>query len=309
MIDISIIIVSWNAKAFLEECLDSLSAPLAQDNVEIFVVDNASSDGSPEMVEAKFPRVKLIQAGGNLGFSKANNLGIRASTGRYVCLINSDVKVLGDCLWAMVKFMDENPTVGIGGPRMLNRDGTMQVSCRKLPSLWNNFCASSGLAAAFPHTAFFTSEQMFYFPHDRVARVEVIAGCYWIVRRSAMDQFGLLDEAFFIYGEDVDWCRRCWTSGWEIVFAPVGEAIHYQGGSSSNDPVRFSVAQQQAVIQYWRKHHSAVAVFFERWILGLGIVLRMVRESIACVVSKTHRARHEKRLKGLRNCLKSLASA
>lgn len=306
MVDLSIIIVSWNAKAYLEECLGSLSIPAAELSKEILVIDNDSHDGSPEMVEEKFPQVKLIRSGANLGFSKANNIGIRASDGRYLCLINSDVRVLPGCLERMADFMDRNPQVGISGPRMLNRDHSMQVSCRKSPSLWNNFCAASGLAALFPRSFFFSSEQMFYFAHDRTLPVDVIAGCYWIVRRSAMEDFGLLDEAFFFYGEDLDWCKRCRTAGWDVVFHPGGEAVHYQGGSSSNDPLRFSVAQQSAVLQYWEKHHSALASSMLRLILFLGTILRLIRDGAAYVFNKSDRARRVVRLRGYYGCLRAL---
>jgi len=254
--DISIVIVSWNAKRFLEECLTSLIATPWKHSVEIIVVDNASTDGSPELVQLKFPDVRLIQNSENLGFAAANNVGIYASAGRYISLINSDVRVLPDCLDGLADYLDQHPDVGNVGPTMLNADMSLQSSCRSFPTLWNNLCEACGLAKAFPRSRLFSGEHMLFFSHDRTLDVEVLVGCFWMVRREAFESVGLLDEEFFMYAEDVDWCKRCWIGGWRIVFVPQGRAIHYRGGSSVNDPVRFSVEQQRSILRYWSKHHT-----------------------------------------------------
>src|ERR1017187_8350071 len=136
--DISVIIVNWNTKDFLEQCLTSLTLTPSNRSIETIVVDNGSSDGSPEMVEDKFPQVKLIRSHENLGFARANNLGIQNSSGRYISLVNSDVKVLPGCLDALADYLDRNPGVGNVGPRILNGDMSLQSSCRRFPSLWNN---------------------------------------------------------------------------------------------------------------------------------------------------------------------------
>ena len=257
MLEVSVIIVSWNAKQHLLNCLSSLSN---QSGVvgEIIAVDNGSNDGSSEMVARQFSQVKLIKNGENLGFAKANNIGIKASRGRYLCLVNSDVIVLDDCIDSLVKFMDRNPSVGMAGPRILNQDRTLQVSCRSFPSIWNNLCQALGLNYLFPKSAFFSEPFMKYWAHDKERKVDVITGCFWMVRRKAIDEAGLLDEDFFIYGEDIDWCRRFHKAGWDVVFYPEAQAIHIGRASSSNAPIKFYLEMQKADVQYWRKHHGRI---------------------------------------------------
>jgi GT2 family glycosyltransferase len=242
--------------------------------MEVIVVDNNSSDGSPEMVEAEFPHVKLIRAGANLGFSKANNVGIRQSGGRYVSLINSDAKVLGNCLDVLVDYMDQHPDVGNVAPKVLNGDMTLQANCRRFPTLWNNFCEASGISKLLRTNRYFTDELMHDFAHDREMDVDVLVGCFWLVRKEAFEEVGLLDEDFFIYAEDVDWCKRCWDSGWKVTFFPGAEAVHYRGGSSSNDPGRFTEEQYKAVLQYWQKHHGPAAQLGIRAIKNFRRMLR-----------------------------------
>ena len=228
-IEISVVIVGWNAKHYLELCLDSLVKSPPRRNVEVLVVDNASSDGSAEMIEAKYPWVKLIKSGENLGFAKGNNVAIRQTTGRYIALVNPDVIVFPGCLDALADFLDKNPKVGNVGPRVLNPDMSMQSTCRRFPSLWNNFCSATRLESTFKGIPFFAGEHMFYFAHDRTQAVDVLVGCFSMIRRETFDQVGLLDEGLFMYGDDVDWCRRARNGGWEVVFHPDGQAIHDRG--------------------------------------------------------------------------------
>lgn len=265
VMDLSIVIVSWNAKRFLKECLESLVSNSVK--IEIIVVDNCSSDGSPEMVESSFPGIKLIRNDWNLGFARANNQGIRASKGRYIALVNSDVKFVEDCFSTLVRYMDEHSDVGVVGPRMLEPDMTVQPSCRRFPSLWNNFCEAARLHRIFPQSRLFSAQHMRFFPHDTTRDVDVLAGCFWLVRRETFEAVGLLDEEFFIYSEDVDWCKRCWKAGWRVVFFAGTQAIHYRAGSSANDPVRFALEQQKSVLRYWRKHHGRLASLAIRVIL------------------------------------------
>jgi GT2 family glycosyltransferase len=258
--DISVIIVGWNAKRYLELCLQSLADAPPRRSVEVIVVDNASSDGSAEMVEVKFPDVKLIRSNENLGFSKGNNVGIRQCQGRYIALVNPDVIVFPDCLDALADFLDQNPKVGNVGPRVLNPDMTMQSTCRRSPTLWNNLCSATGIATKFKNSKFFAGEHMFYFPHDRTLPVDVLVGCFSMIRRETFDEVGLLDEDLFMYGDDIDWCRRCWQAGWQVVFFPGAKAIHDRGKITAPYPVRFAVAQQNSVLHYWKKHHSSFGV-------------------------------------------------
>jgi GT2 family glycosyltransferase len=306
--DISVIIVNWNTRNFLEQCLESLTSAHPSRSTEIIVVDNASSDGSPEMVEGQFPRVRLIRNRENLGFAKANNIGIRESTGRYVALVNSDIKVLGNCLDPLAHYLDQHPDVGNVGPRILNRDMTLQSSCRKFPSLWNNFCEASGLFRLFPSSSFFSTEHMLYSPHDKIVDVDVLVGCFWMVRRETLDRIGLLDEDFFIYAEDVDWCRRCWRAGWRITFFPGVEAIHYRAASSANDPARFAVEQQRAVLHYWAKHHRPLGCFGIRVILFSRHAVRYLLGATVRVVKSPKTRADSRRLNVSGACLEALMS-
>ena len=183
-------------------------------------------------------------------------MGIRQCQGRYIALVNPDVVVFPGCLDALADFLDENPKVGNVGPRVLNPDMSMQSTCRQSPTLWNNFCSATGLATVFKNSSFFAGEHMFYFRHDRTLAVDVLVGCFSMIRREAFDDVGLLDEDLFMYGDDVDWCRRCWKAGWQVVFFPGAQAIHDRGKTTAPYPVRFAVAQQKSVLRYWRKHHG-----------------------------------------------------
>ena len=267
--DISVIIVNWNTRKLLDECLESLTSTPACRSTEIIVVDNASSDGSTEMLECKFPQVKLIRCQENLGFAKANNLAIQHSMGRYVALVNSDVRVLPGCLDTLAEFLDRNSAVGNVGPCVLNADMTWQSSCRRFPTLWNNFCLSTRLASTFKGSRLFSGEHMLYFSHDRIMAVDVLVGCFWMLRREAIQDVGLLDESFFMYGEDVDWCRRCWNANWQVVFIPGAQAIHYRGGSSGTQIVRLAVEQQRSHLHYWSKHKNALELLGIKCILIL----------------------------------------
>ncbi len=265
--DISVVIVGWNAKHYLELCLESLAVAPPRRSMETLVVDNASTDGSAEMIEARFPWVKLIKSSENLGFAKGNNLAIRQSQGRYIALVNPDVVVFPGCLDALADFLDQNPKVGNVGPRIFNPDMSQQSTCRRFPTLWNNFCSATGLATTFKNSRLFAGEHMFYFSHDRTMAVDVLVGCFSMIRREAFETVGLLDEGLFMYGDDVDWCRRGWKAGWEVVFFPGAQAIHDRGKITAPYPVRFAVAQQRSVLYYWFKHHG----FLGR--LGIGSIM------------------------------------
>lgn len=287
---VSVVIVSWNARDFLLECLDSLFAQTGGFALEVIVVDNSSTDGSPEAVASRFPRVRLIRNSNNLGFAKANNLGISASSGRYVCLINSDVKLQPDCIRHLLEYCEAHPEAGIVGPRVIGGDGQLQRSCRGFPSVWNMFCRALALDVLFPQSKLFAGYSLYYWPQDSLRPVDILSGCFWLVRRQALARVGLLDESFFMYGEDMDWCKRFWSQGWQAVFVPSAEAIHYGGASSANAPVRFYIERHRADLQYWQKHHSrlAVASYFVATLLHL--VLRAAGHSLVYLLNRAKQA-------------------
>jgi len=286
--DISVVIVAWNAKHYLELCLESLEKAPPRRSMETLVVDNASTDGTSEMLETRFPWVKLIKSPENLGFAKGNNVAIRECQGRYIALVNPDVIVLPGCLDALADFLDQNPNVGNVGPRVLNPDMTMQSTCRRFPTLWNNFCDATGLATKFKKSRLFAGEHMFYFPHDRTLAVDVLVGCFSFIRHETFDDVGLLDEKLFMYGDDVDWCRRARKAGWEVVFFPGAQAIHDRGQITAPYPVRFAVAQQKSILYYWSKYHSKFGVLGIRLILFLR---HLVRYTVAVLSDLAHPGR------------------
>lgn len=304
--DISVVIVGWNARHYLELCLESLAANPSRCSIEALVVDNASSDGSAEMLETRFPWVKLIKSPANLGFAKGNNLAIRQCQGRYIALVNPDVIVLPGCLDALADFLDQNPRVGNVGPRVFNPDMSQQSTCRRFPTLWNNFCSAMGLATKFQNSRFFAGEHMFYFSHDRTIAVDVLVGCFSMIRRETFDAVGLLDEGLFMYGDDVDWCRRCWKAGWEVVFYPGAQAIHDRGKITAAYPVRFAVAQQRSVLYYWFKHHGYWGVFGIRSIMFFHHVLRYMSSVIRRVTNSRERTENAIRKQVSGACLREL---
>jgi GT2 family glycosyltransferase len=280
LMEISAIVVSWNAREYLRQCLDSIvNEPLAR-SIEVIVVDNASTDGSADMVESEFPSVCLIRNDANVGFAAANNQAIQQCSGRYITLINSDVKVLPGCVDTLAQYLDDNACTGNVGPLALNGDMTVQCTCREFPGLWNNFCSAAGLSALFRRVSWFSGEQMFYFAHDRTCRVDALGGCFWMVRSECFADVGLLDESFFMYGEDIDWCRRCRDRGWDVVFLPAARAIHYGGRSSANAVTRMALAQQESLLRYWAKHQGRAAQLGIRFILFLRYVLRLLAERV-----------------------------
>jgi GT2 family glycosyltransferase len=306
--DISVIIVGWNARHYLELCLESLTTTPPRRCVEIIVVDNASGDGSVEMIEAKFPSVKVIRNSENLGFAKGNNVGIRQCQGRYVALVNPDVIVFPGCLDVLADFLEQHPQVGNVGPRVLNPDMTLQSTCRRFPTMWNNFCSATSLATVFKNSRFFAGEHMFYFPHDRTLPVDVLVGCFSMIRREALDDVGLLDENLFMYGDDVDWCRRCWNAGWQVVFFPGAKAIHDRGKITAPYPVRFAVAQQRSVLHYWRKHHGFWGVMGIRSIILSHHLVRYVFTVVAGLSRAKRSAKEEVRRQVSGACLRELLS-
>ncbi len=254
--EVSIVIVVWNAKKYVIECLQSLQEYCRNVRDEVIVVDNASTDGTPELIAEVFPEFKLIRNSENLGFAKANNLGIAQSSGEYVCLVNSDVKFTGDCLTPMLRFLSENPEVGMVGPRMLAADGKVRRSTMRFPTVWNQFCRALGLDIVFKKSRLFGGLLMSDFDHKTTTPVEVLNGWFVVVRRAAMDRVGLLDPQFFMYAEDLDWCYRFHQAGEKVVFFAGAEAIHYGGASSSNAPLRFYLEMCRANWQYTQKHHG-----------------------------------------------------
>lgn len=270
--EISIIIVSWNARDFLHSCLLSIQRTAGKLKPEIIVVDNASDDGSPELVARNFPEVTLIETGCNLGFAAANNRGMAIAKGRYLCLINSDVIVQTDCLQVLLAYMGCNPDVGITGPRILNPDHSLQQSITAFPGLFDSWLQALFLHRLHPFQWLNPGKNMLYTPIVR--DVPVLYGMFWMVSRTAWQDVGNLDERFFMYGEDLDWCKRFHAGGYRVVHVPDATAIHHGGGSSRAIPVRSAVQMRKSRILYFSKHHNRLTTIMN-W-MGM-IVASLIR--------------------------------
>lgn len=255
--DLSIIIVNWNTQKMLHDCLHSLFESGASANLEVFVVDNGSHDGSPEMVEASFPSVRLIRNAHNAGFAAANNQAIRLATGRHVLLLNSDTLVHPGVIDASIDYLDVNPKVGAMGCRVLNSDGSVQATCSQFPTLANLMLLTSGLFRV-PGLGFARRYRMDDWQRDDERDVEVVSGCYMMVRGDAMGTVGLLDESFFFFGEETDWCRRFLAHGYAVRFAPVGTITHFGGGSSKSLNSKRDLMLSEATVRLHRKHGGLI---------------------------------------------------
>lgn len=282
---ISVVVVSWNARQHLRNCLASIRETRGSVVREVIVIDNASSDGSPNMVAEEFPEVILVRSTENLGFARGNNLGIRRSNGSLLALVNSDVIVHPNCFQRLAAFLDCHPEVGLAGPKVFGRDGRVQSTCGRLPSFINTVCEFLLLYKLFPDWSAFSGFQERHLNGHRHKAVEVLSGCFWLARRTAVDDVGGLDERFFFYAEDLDWCKRFKNAGWLLMFVPEATATHFGGASSANASLRYSVLYLQANLTYWKKHHGRLG-WFAYWFLataqhGLRLLVRILMRFIS----------------------------
>jgi GT2 family glycosyltransferase len=301
---ISVVVVVWNAKHYVEECLGSLREHCSDVYSEVIVVDNASSDGTPEMIAELFPEFHLILNSENLGFARANNIGIAQSSGDYICLVNSDVKFIDDCVSPMVRYLADHPEAGMLGPKMLAQDGEVRRSTMRFPTVWNNFCRAIGLDYLFKGSRSFGGLLMSDFDHSTTAEVEVLNGWFLVVRRRAVQRVGLLDPQFFMYGEDVDWCYRFRQAREKVVFFSGAGAIHYGGASSSNAPVRFYLELYRATWQYWRKHYSSLAQLGFLAAFAIHHSLRLVGSAFVYLLAPSRRQNTASKFKRSLACLR-----
>jgi N-acetylglucosaminyl-diphospho-decaprenol L-rhamnosyltransferase len=258
MVDLSVVIVSWNVRDLLLRCLLSIQRPRPEFGLQTIVVDNGSVDGSVGMVRAEFPDVCLIANTDNLGFPAANNQGIAVAEGRYIFLLNPDTEVVGGALATLVAYADAHPDVGVVGPQLLNPDGSVQSSRRRFPTLATAFFESTWLqplASRRLLARYYVLDQ----PDDAVQDVDWVDGAALMARREAIEQVGLLDEGFFMYSEELDWCRRFREAGWRVVYLPTARIVHHRGKSSEQVVAARHIHFQSSKVHYFRKHHGAAA--------------------------------------------------
>lgn len=288
-LDVSIVIVSWNTCEILRNCLRSVYEQTHGVSFEVIVIDNSSSDDSAAMVKEKFPKVILIENTENRGFAAANNQGMKIATGRYVLLLNSDTIVLDNAIVRTVTFDDGYPEAAVVGCRVLNPDRTLQKTCFMFPSLLNMFLSSTYLYKLFTKSKFFGREQMTWWDRNDIREVDVATGCFMLVRKEAIQKVGMMDEQFFMYGEETDWCYRFKQAGWKVMFTPVGNIIHYGGVSSSKMAAKMTLQLRGAILQFIAKRYSKGTYILSCILTGTFFSFRIPFWLIKTIVSPRNR--------------------
>ncbi len=286
MIEVSVVIVSWNTKDLLRKCLNSILDQTLGVSFEVWVIDNASSDGSPEMVAKDFPTIKLIRNKRNLGFAAANNEAIVVSSGRYVLLLNSDTEIIGNAIHDMVEFMVKHKSVGAVGCKLLNPDGSLQPSCHGFATILRGFTYATGIhhLIQYGHVTKLVARIVggkfrswtHFGDYNKVLFPDRIDGACMLLRRKALEEVGLLDERFFMYFEDEDLCNRLLQHGWKVAYTPDAKIVHYRGQSSKN-------AYRAAAIEYYKsnallfkKYRGFSATISLRTAVVLGTIIRLL---------------------------------
>lgn len=290
---ISIIIVNFQVPHFLSNCIRSLREATLFDNAEVIVVDNASQDDSQKIITSAFPEVRWVGLKTNLGFGKANNLGAREARGEFLLFLNPDTVVSENTLETCIRFMRSHPTAGIMGPKTLNPDGTLQAGCRRsfptpMVAIWR-FC---GLSRLFPKSKHFGRYNLTYLDPDSEAMVDAVSGSFMFTPRTLFIELGGFDEQFFMYGEDLDLCRRIRDKGFTVWYNPATTIVHFKGKSSERRSVRSRLAFYNAMILFSRKYRHTRAVFLPGWLIVAGVLLQaaittltsLYRSIYACAV-------------------------
>ena len=282
---LSVIIVSYNVKYHLEQCIRSVKKASEGLDADIWVVDNASSDDSVSYLESNFPEVNFISNTENVGFSKANNQAIRQSKGEYVLLLNPDTIVAEDTLKGCLDFLDTHPQVGATGVRMLNANGTFAPESRRgLPTPFTSFCKMTGLSSLFPKSRIFGRYYMKYLDENEANPVEVLSGAFNMLRRKALDQIGLLDEDFFMYGEDIDLSYRMLIGGWQNYYLPYN-ILHYKGESTEKSSFRYVHVFYNAMLIFFNKHFGKKYLLVG-YLIRLAVVFRAMMDMLIRLLNK-----------------------
>ncbi|MGD1996196.1 MAG: glycosyltransferase family 2 protein [Anaerolineae bacterium] len=263
MRDLGIVIVNYNTRNLLHTCVSTILASQGDFSFEICVVDNASTDGSADMVAEEFPQIHLIANRHNTGYPAANNQGLRAlgypegaDASRFVLLLNSDTELPPDGLSKMLAFMREHPDAGVAGPKLVRRDGSLDLACRRsFPTPAVSFYRLTRLSTLFPRSRRFARYNLTYLDPDEVAEVDAVVGAFLLARGEAIRQVGLMDETFFLYGEDLDWCYRIKEAGWRVYYNPAVTVLHVKRASTRHS-ARAQVEFWRAMLLFYQKHYA-----------------------------------------------------
>lgn len=276
--DLSIIIVNYNTRQLTLDCIQSVYASETNYTYEIILIDNHSSDGTVEAVTEQFPEVRLIANQENTGFAKANNQGMTIAQGRYSLLLNSDTVVQKDTLQTMLSFMDapENKKVGASGCKIILPDGSLDKACKRgFPTPSASFYYAFGISKLFPNNPKYNQYQLGHLDPDQAYPVDCLVGAFMLVRREVIEQIGSLDETFFMYGEDIDWCYRIKQADWDIHYYPYTYIIHYKGASSRRKPVKIIYEFHRAMWVFHQKHYQVKYSMFTNAVVYSGIGVKL----------------------------------
>lgn len=270
--DVSVVIVNWNTREILRDSLKSILDQTREVEFEVIVVDNASSDGSAQMVRSEFPTVRLIENDTNRGYGAAANQGMKLAAGRYVLVLNSDVIIWDGAIDKTVKYADKRQDAAIVTCQAWENREKVQITCFRFPSVLNMLLYMTGMDKVFKYNRFFGREWMLWWDRDSERQIDVATGMFLLVRREAIEEVGMMDEAFFMYYEETDWCRRFRDAGWKILFWPGAKVLHFHGGSQSSQQkaIEMFAQQRKSMLLYFRKHHGDLTYLAVR---GLLVVL------------------------------------
>ncbi len=290
--DISIIIVNWNTKDLLERCLNCVTATAGAVSYELIVVDNASIDGSTDMLRAQYPQVRLVENSQNIGFARANNQGLAIARGRYYLLLNSDAFVNPGAIPAMVKFMDRQADAGACGCRLYYEDGGLQRSAYSFTTLWTELWQTLWLDRLFPRSKIFGKYHLTYWNMDDTRQVDSIMGAVMLLRAEAICQVGTLDDRYFMYSEEMDLCYRLKKAGWKVYYFPEASAIHIWGGSSQKVQTETTFLRlYHSRVRYFRKHYSRLTTWLYKLLLAFGSLVRTAGGSLAYLFTRRQETR------------------
>lgn len=273
--DVSIIIVNWNTRDILRDCLCSIYDQTHDVPFEVILIDNASTDGSASMVKSEFAQVMLIENQENRGFAAANNQGIAVAQGRYVLLLNPDTVILEGAIQKTVAFADKQLKAAVIGIRNDGSDGMLVKNCFQFASVQNLVISLLGLHQVFPRSRFFGRERLSWWDYQSIRKVDVVAGCFMLVRQEAIAKVGAMDEAFFMYGEEMDWCWRFRESGWDVLYYPDARIVHYGGMSAAQNPMGMHAASQRSLLYFIEKRQGRWARRVARGLLFSGGLVRL----------------------------------
>lgn len=286
--DLSIIIVNWNTKKLLVECLDSIYRSPQNIEYDIWVVDNASTDGSSELVRERYPEVNLIANEVNIGFARANNLAYQQCTGKNILLLNPDTVVEPHAIEKLIQFLNQKANAGMVGPRLLNPDGTLQVSAFPVPTLSKEFWRLFHLDNFIPYAKY----PIETWDTGSVREVDTLLGACMLIRRETLGESSIFDEEYFIYSEEVDLCTRLKKDGWHLYWLPSSVVIHHGAQSTQQVAEEMFLKLYAGKVLYFRKHHSKVAVFLYKLILLLAAMSRILLTPLAWVEKPIKRDEH-----------------